>query len=50
MLVNAAKCQGTAFTVSELLRENQLGRGRGKFYPTSRFGLKNFWAALDSIW
>ena len=36
MFLNAAKCQVTAFTVSELLRENQQGV---KLSPTPRLGL-----------
>ena len=38
MLLNAAKCQGSTFTVSEVLRENQQGREGVKlppFPPTS---------------
>ena len=37
MLLNAAKCQGYGFTVSELLKENQ--QGGNKTNPTPRLGL-----------
>ena len=43
MLLNATKCQGCSFYVSELLRENQQGGGvvKGKItLPPPRLGLK----------
>ena len=42
MLLNSAKCQIAAFTVSKLLMENQQGGGGGPNYPPpplSRLGL-----------
>ena len=40
MLLNSAKCQIAAFTVSKLLMENQQGGGGGNYPPPlSRLGL-----------
>ena len=54
MLLNAAKCQVTAFTVSELLRKTNSGGGWGggvvKLPPPPRLELKDIFFPLKDTY
>ena len=48
MLLNGAKCEATAFTVSELLRENQQG-GWVKLHSPPRLGLTHLMSLVSYL-